>query len=489
MSKTSLPSDPYLDRIEAQDSKLYLEILFHLIEHKVANKSIARHGRTPAEVLSALAKEKDAPIYEIVQHPNCPDELLSSNLQSPDSLVRLSVANNPNLSPSQIELLASDQDDSVKFHLSNRKDLSEGVIRKLFDWANNVANQEYGHKMSWFYGIAKNPNTPRDIIEKLLKFDLKDEDYEGSNLGNALMSNPSLLDEERAFLSINGVAPKAMDSRETNMLEHEGLPSSKAFEIQSFPIQYIQALAKAGHPFALFHPELAVAEFQPSFNEYIDYFIKSEIIYRTLWPELIERGDVKFFYLRSSYDGDAVYFHAPGLRLDHNFTRGSMTYNSMSYAFIQREWVEVIEGLDWDEVIGLFEHRTFDEFVDFEMEEIQLAFSISHSVLDKRVELTEKGREFLTSEGSNWFDDDVEYHVRIHSKKALPYSWKKLSKEKQLLIAKVIIDGFNEKVDGKYQFAEHFLVCIALLPNTSSEVRTLVETVDSVVVRQALAIS
>jgi hypothetical protein len=103
--------------------------------------------------------------------------------------------------------------------------------------------------------------------------------------------------------------------------------------------------------------------------------------------------------------------------------------------------------------------------------------------------LTEKGREFLTSEGSNWFDDDVEYHVRIHSKKALPYSWKKLSKEKQLLIAKVIIDGFNEKVDGKYQFAEHFLVCIALLPNTSSEVRTLVETVDSVVVRQALAIS
>jgi hypothetical protein len=122
------------------------------------------------------------------------------------------------------------------------------------------------------------------------------------------------------------------------------------------------------------------------------------------------------------------------------------------------------------------------------MEEIQLAFSISHSVLAKRVELTQKGREFLEAEGSTYFDDDVDYHVRILPDKALPYSWKKLSKEKQLLITKVIIDGFNEKVDGKYQFAEHFLVCIALLPNTSSEIRTLIEAVDSDVVRQALAI-
>jgi len=488
MSKASLPSDPYLDRIEAQDSKLYLEILYCLIEHKVANKSIARHGRTPAEVLSALAKEKDAPIYEIVQHPNCPDELLRSSLQSPDSLVRLSVANNPNLSPSQIELLASDEDDSVKLHLSNRSDLSEDVIRKLFNWAKNEANQDYGHKMSWFYGIAKNPNTPREIIQALLKFDLKEEDYDGSTLGSALMSNPNMIDEDKALLSINGIPPKKMESIEVNMLEHEGLPSSKAFEIQSFPIQYIQALAKAGHPFALFHPDLAVAEFQPSFNEYIDYFIKSEIIYRTLWPELIERNDIKFFYLRSSYDGDALYFHVPGLQLQHDFTRGSMTYNSMSYAFIERDWVEVIEGLDSDDVISLFEHRTFDEFIDFEMEEIQLAFSISHSVLAKRVELTQKGREFLEAEGSTYFDDDVDYHVRILPDKALPYSWKKLSKEKQLLITKVIIDGFNEKVDGKYQFAEHFLVCIALLPNTSSEIRTLIEAVDSDVVRQALAI-
>jgi hypothetical protein len=272
------------------------------------------------------------------------------------------------------------------------------------------------------------------------------------------------------------------------MLEHEGLPSSKAFEIKSFPIKYIQALAKAGHPFALFHPELDLGDSRPSFNEYIDYFIKSEIIYRTLWPELIERSDIKFFYFHSSYDGDALYFYVPGIQLQHDFIRGSLTFNSMSYAFIERDWVEVIESLDADDVISMFENRSFDEIIDFEMEEILLALSISHSSLASKIELTKKGREFLEVEGSTYFDDDVDYQVRILPEKALPYSWKKLSREKQIAITKMIIDGFNEKVDGKYQYAEHFLVCIALLPSTSDEIRTLIERVDSDVVHQALAI-
>jgi len=83
----------------------------------------------------------------------------------------------------------------------------------------------------------------------------------------------------------------------------------------------------------------------------------------------------------------------------------------------------------------------------------------------------------------------VEYHARILPEKALPYSWKRLSEEKRIAITKMVIDGFNKKVDTKYQFAEHFLACIALLLSTSDSIRSLLEKVDSLTVREALLIS
>jgi len=205
LNKITLPTDPYLDRIKEQNPELYLDLLSSLIKHKIANKSIARHGRTPSEALSTILKDSDPPIFEILQHPNCPREVLEANLRSPDSFNRMSTASNPNLDRSQIESLAKDDDASVKIHLSWRPDLSEGVIRELFEWAKKESREAWSNgvrlrkkalKTSWFYGIAKNPDTPRDIIEALLKFDLKAEDYDGSTLGQALMSNPALREED-----------------------------------------------------------------------------------------------------------------------------------------------------------------------------------------------------------------------------------------------------------------------------------------------------
>ena len=53
----------------------------------------------------------------------------------------------------------------------------------------------------------------------------------------------------------------------------------------------------------------------------------------------------------------------------------------------------------------------------------------------------------------------------------------------------MVIDGFNKKIDTNYQFAENFLVCIALLLGTSDSIRSLLEQVDSLTVREALNIS
>ena len=52
-----------------------------------------------------------------------------------------------------------------------------------------------------------------------------------------------------------------------------------------------------------------------------------------------------------------------------------------------------------------------------------------------------------------------------------------------------IIDGYKEKVDEKYQYAEHFLACIALNLSTPPEIKALLEKVDSKIVKQALAVA
>jgi hypothetical protein len=158
----------------------------------------------------------------------------------------------------------------------------------------------------------------------------------------------------------------------------------------------------------------------------------------------------------------------------------------MTYPFIDRDWVEVIEQLSSDEVINLFEYRSFEEMIEYESDDILLAFTISQSVQTGDAELTAKGRDFLESEGSQIFDDDVDYQVRILPEKALPYSWSKLSELKKQKITNMILDGYNEKVDGEYQFAEHFLTCIALLSGKSKETRSIIESVQSDRIKEAL---
>lgn len=91
--------------------------------------------------------------------------------------------------------------------------------------------------------------------------------------------------------------------------------------------------------------------------------------------------------------------------------------------------------------------------------------------------------------GQNFFEDDRDVRVRVIPDKALPYSWTALPIEKKEKITQIIIDGFNGKIDTKYQFAEHFLTCIALHPGTPTSIKELLKMVESKVVTQALSVS
>ena len=170
----------------------------------------------------------------------------------------------------------------------------------------------------------------------------------------------------------------------------------------------------------------------------------------------------------------------------------------MSYPFIERSWAELDEDMDIEMAIENFQNRDLIELYDYcEEGEYDLILASIVSTFSSQVEsdelpqyiLTKKGEEFVCEQAESFFEDDRDVKIEMIPEKALPYSWRALSDEKKLIITTMIIDGYKEKVDDKYQFAEHFLTCIALNLSTPPEIKALLATVDSKVVKQALEVA
>lgn len=545
MYEKKLDTDPYLDRLAESDPKLYEEILLEFLKRPETKMALTRHEKTPTEILRKIASDNGASWGYILTNPNCPPEIIASQLKfgKDDELIR--IAQNSSIDESTIRALANSSYSPVLTWTSRRPDCPADVLEKLFEiceeqWESAMTRiqQEtqpddsggifdddflFGEvddfSMSYeideylLEAIASNSNTPQQVFSKMMKMEVQKKWLGDGSLGWTLLSNPSVSAEDKAYLTLQGVLKPEVEMTFVNsMIEHYGLPTSQAFRYSKFPLKYLEALIDLGHPSALLHPHLRFVDQKYDFNECIDGWIKDETIYRTFWPELAGRKDIFFWYLRSTYDGDNFYFSIPGVELEHEFSRGSYTYNSMTFPFIDRPWVETIETMDLEISNENFSYRDIEEFFDYsdegEQYDLILAAVISKNswAQEERnmtssgsevsvtlspvyYSLTKKGEEFVCEWAESFFEEDRDMKVKVIPEKALPYSWKAMPAEKKNQITQVILEGFNQKVDTKYQYAEHFLACIALHPDTPVSIKDLLKTVDSKPVQQALAVS
>ena len=544
MFEKKLDTDPYLDRLEASDPSLYSEILLEFLKRPETRVAITRHEKTPSEILKVIASDNGALWSAILSHPNCPPDLIDQKLKKGNEDDLISIAQNCSIDDSVVRELAKSTYSTVLTWLSRRPDCPADLLESFFSiceeqWAsaikrmqeesqaNNNAHVIYGDDVfgglddyAMYYeiddylleAIASNPNTPQKVFSKMMKMDLDKKWFSNGTLGSTLLSNPSVLAEDRAFINLQGITKhEDTSSRVSSMIEHYGLPTSKAFEYAKFPSKYLEALNELGHPSGLLHPNLKMVDQEYDFNEFVDSWIKYETIYRTLWPELTERKDIYFWYSRSSYDGDNFFFSTPGLELEHEFSRGSYTYNSMSYPFIDRAWAVTVEDMDLEMSNENFSYRDVEELFDYsdegEQYDLILAAIVSKnswsgevttyssSEPDKKATvsaqytLTTKGEKFVCEWAESFFEDDREMKINVIPEKALPYSWNAMPREKKEKITQIIIQGFNSKVDTKYQFAEHFLICIALHLGTPASIKEMLKPLDSKMISQALAVS
>ncbi len=524
MFKKELSTDPYLDRLADSNPNLYNELLLEFLKHPQTKEAIVRHESTPMEVLRLISREKLSQDLDfMLQHPNCPPELIEQKIKEGNESDLLEIAKNCSINVEQINELAKNPSSSVLFWICRRPDCPPDVLESTFlvcekkyeeavdisedgayelssdpiiDISDNLDLFEIG---DFILAIAANPNTPQQIFKKMLKMNLNLEDTNGDVLGSVLLQNFSVSDEDKVFLSLSGFVKTIKDSsQDYSMINYYGLPTAIAFTLPNFPQRFRQALANVGQPLALLDPDIEILNQKYKFNEIIGQWIKHETIYRTLWPELGERNDISFFYQRSSYDGDNFYFDCRGVEFEHNFLRGAYTYNSMSYPFIERPWVETVETMDIEMSHENFSRHEIEEMFDYasgeDDYEVILASIISKNFWAQEVpipqySLTRKGNEFVCEWAESFFADDRDLRVIVYPLKALPYSWKALSSERKDKITEVIIEGFKAKVDTKYQYAEHFLACIALNPYTPNSIKSLLKEVDSKVVSQALEAS
>ncbi len=544
MFEKKLDTDPYLDRLEASDPGLYQEILLEFLKRPETRVAITRHEKTPSEILKIIASDNGALWSAILSHPNCPPDLIDQRLKKGNEDELISIAQNCSIDDSTIRNLAKSTYSTVLTWISRRPDCPADLLESFFaiceeQWesalkriqdeseANNGVDVIYGDDVfggldeyAMYYeiddylleAIASNPNTPQQVFSKMMKMDLDKKWFSDGTLGSTLLSNPSVSAEDRAFINLQGITKyEDNSSRVSSMIEHYGLPTSQAFEYSKFPSKYLEALNELGHPSGLLHPNLKIVDQEYDFNEFVDSWVKYETIYRTLWPELTERKDIYFWYSRSSYDGDNFYFSTPGLELEHEFSRGSYTYNSMSYPFIDRAWAETVEDMDLEMSNENFSYRDVEELFDYsdddEQYDLILAAIVSKnswsgevttyssSEPDKKqyvsaeYALTAKGEKFVCEWAESFFQDDREMKIRVFPEKALPYSWNAMPLEKKEKITQIIIQGFNAKVDTKYQLAEHFLICIALHPGTPESIKEMLKELESKMISQALAVS
>ncbi len=546
MFEKKLDTDPYLDKLQAKDPILYHELLVEMLKWPDTKQSLTRHGNTPSEILKEILIEehKSTPYWVtgILSHPNCPPEVISQKLKNGTDDELLAICQNNTIEEAAIRTLARSEYSPIWSWICRRPDCPTDLLEELFSicerqWEEDLKRNSQQPELNndaaidddfdnffqddfilysqvdehLMEAIASNPNTPQSVFKKMMSMNLKMEWMSEGCLGSTLLQNPSVTEEDKVFLSLQGFTIVDLAGQfVTSMIEHYGLPTSQAFEITRFPTKYLEALNEIGHPSSLLHPGLKYVDREYDFNSAVNGWIKHETIYRTLWPELTERDDIYFWYLRSSYDGDQFYFSIPGIEFEHEFSRGSYTYNSMSYPFVDRPWVETDETMDIEMSYENFSNRDIEELFDYsdegEQYDLILAAILSQNSwagevtqwssggVEKKItitpqfSLTSKGEKFVCEWAESFFEDDREMKVSVFPEKALPYSWKALSSEKKEKITQVIIQGYNSKTDMKYQYAEHFLTCIALHKATPDSIIELLKSVESKIVSQALSV-
>jgi hypothetical protein len=466
--------DPYLVKLESHDPKGFQELLQEMVKFPtLLHNGLAQHSRTPTSVLAKVLEHyKDDPVLIPVHmfgNPNCPKELIEDSLKNlAEDLPRLEMlASNETLNRDELNRLIARPE--LAASLAGRSNLPPDLFTYLWDnYLVDLNDAAFNFNVPLLKALACNPKTPFKILRNLSKYDLPDYPDLVKSL---LMSNPALPSTTKAEFALLHFkeAENLLDKSNTDWF-----PTNKAFGIEEFPEHLLASLVNIGHPGGYLRTDAVPSrDMSLESKSVFDLWLSDQSIYKTLWPELrdIQPGGVDF---KRWLDGGrgVSYFEIAGLDFEHeDRLRATNNPDETNYHATKEftDWLPI--EIYYPEAIDDFKYIDFSEVAVWGVLDWALAWSLSsyNSEYISLVEVDDVVFQFIWDQSMDRWWEDRELLTVVDEELVKPYSWKRLSVQKKTFLTEFIKSVYLGGENGYCQYAEHFLICIALNPHTDDD--------------------
>lgn len=123
------------------------------------SSNLAENPNTPKDILEECSRAEDANIREAVaRNESTSPDVLNMLANDSSEYVRATVAENPNTPQETLERLSYDESKAIRHSVAKNPSITRAIATELF------ADTEEVHE-----GLALNPSTPKEILDKLAK--------------------------------------------------------------------------------------------------------------------------------------------------------------------------------------------------------------------------------------------------------------------------------------------------------------------------------
>jgi hypothetical protein len=357
--------------------------------------------------------------------------------------------------------------------------------------------------------IAQNVELTDDVFAYLFSV----ADYEGSSktVGQALLLNSSLSDEQRAALVLSGIQPK--DESASNYWGEDvhfvsSLPYFQSLRVNlgHYKSQKFEAIptikqsigeffTEQGHHLSLVLPQTSKEAIQPTIYG-LHELISLELLHRLFWTDLCERDDFEI-NRRNAYRVDDVFISHPILGREFDGCDVEQA-NRLGGVFIfdNQNWLLGEEELPAEQAAN--ELRAYEQSLASIVEDGNYEH-IGQTLIALTFELPELHEKYgfeLTDDAEDWMidaalesaePDSFDVSAQLNPVFGETLSWAKLPDSKKETVFEFLSLGFNYKESKLHSDSIHFLGCMALHESTPKSILEKLAKLNDPLVDEVLA--
>jgi hypothetical protein len=496
-----LYSDPFLKALLEKEPKLAKEFL-----QEISNTEYVGEP----EIVSCVevpdwAVEKAG--IKGFMNPNFPSKEYEKFIDDEDLVSKhfWSTFKYPNLTEKQVNKLIKNKDENVRA-LALAHPLGD-LVELLKHLKGMISNQSHSSYVMIY--IAQNVELTDDVFAYLFSV----ADYEGSSktVGQALLLNSSLSDEQRAALVLSGIQPK--DESASNYWGEDvhfvsSLPYFQSLRVNlgHYKSQKFEAIptikqsigeffTEQGHHLSLVLPQTSKEAIQPTIYG-LHELISLELLHRLFWTDLCERDDFEI-NRRNAYRVDDVFISHPILGREFDGCDVEQA-NRLGGVFIfdNQNWLLGEEELPAEQAAN--ELRAYEQSLASIVEDGNYEH-IGQTLIALTFELPELHEKYgfeLTDDAEDWMidaalesaePDSFDVSAQLNPVFGETLSWAKLPDSKKETVFEFLSLGFNYKESKLHSDSIHFLGCMALHESTPKSILEKLAKLNDPLVDEVLA--